>query len=314
MAVLGLSGDTGITIGTLFEAYCDVIQDQLTAKSTAQRRKWGNQRKRAIANLLSVIGDKPLADLKHADAIRYREWWMRRVLGDGIDAGTANKDIGMLSSMTGRLDEHFRLGLDRPFANLRLKGAKKNRREPFSDEWIAEQLLADDAFSSLNKEARMVVYVLINTGLRLSEVVNLQPPHILLDHKVPHVSVAAVGREIKTKDSEREMPLVGCSLEAMKKVPEGFPRYRDNEDSLSATLNKYMKQNGLKETPAHTIYSLRHSFQDSLTAVEPPDRVVADLMGHKYVRPKYGRGASLEQKRKWLLKIAYAAPASLKAL
>jgi hypothetical protein len=53
----------------------------------------------------------------------------------------------------------------------------------------------------------------------------------------------------------------------------------------------------------HTAYSLRHSFQDRLTAVDASDRVQADLMGHKFNRETYGKGASLEKKFEWLQKI-----------
>lgn len=38
---------------------------------------------------------------------------------------------------------------------------------------------------------------------------------------------------------------------------------------------------------------------------EAPDRVQADLMGHKFQRPAYGDGASLEQKRDRIMKIAH---------
>jgi len=49
-------------------------------------------------------------------------------------------------------------------------------------------------------------------------------------------------------------------------------------------------------TQQHTIYSLRHSFQDRLLPVNTPDRIQADLMGHKFNRPQYGEGATLAHK------------------
>lgn len=76
-------------------------------------------------------------------------------------------------------------------------------------------------------------------------------------------------------------------------------------------MNKVMGNNNLLPTPDHSLYSLRHTFEDRLTAVEAPGKVIASLMGHKWIRPKYGSGPSLEQKRDWLQKIAFKPPTQL---
>jgi hypothetical protein len=88
------------------------------------------------------------------------------------------------------------------------------------------------------------------------------------------------------------------------------PRYHDKGDSLSATINKYLRKNGLRPTPRHSVYSLRHNFQDRLLAAQLLDRVQADLMGHEFGRQKYGEGASLEQKIEALNRIKFRWPAS----
>ena len=105
--------------------------------------------------------------------------------------------------------------------------------------------------------------------------------------------------------------MVGAALAAMKKRPNGFPRYRDKSSNLSATLNKYLWENALRPTKDHTVYSLRHSFKDRLVAIEAPDSLIDSLMGHKTYKPKYGKGPSLELKAKYLQQIAFKAPASL---
>jgi hypothetical protein len=37
--------------------------------------------------------------------------------------------------------------------------------------------------------------------------------------------------------------------------------------------------------------------------VNTPDRIQADLMGHKFGRPRYGDGATLAHKLEWMQKI-----------
>lgn len=147
--------------------------------------------------------------------------------------------------------------------------------------------------------------VVADTGLRLSEVCNLLPERIHLAGKVPFVEIRADGRKLKTPDSERDIPLVGVALDALKRHPNGFPRYRDKSASLSAVVNKVLDQKGLLPTDKHSLYSLRHTFEDRLTAIETPEKVVSSLMGHKWIRPKYGVGPSLALKHKWLSRIAY---------
>jgi hypothetical protein len=64
-------------------------------------------------------------------------------------------------------------------------------------------------------------------------------------------------REIKTVSSIRRIPLVGVALEVMKKFPNGFPSYKENENNFSSAAGKYFRENKLFPTKKHVIYSLR---------------------------------------------------------
>jgi integrase len=165
--------------------------------------------------------------------------------------------------------------------------------------------------NDLNAEARGIIYVVAEIGLRPSEVCNLDRSTVRLEHAVPHVQVRPDGRQMKTDDSWRDIPLVGIALKVMRLHPDGFPRYRDKADSLSALVNKAFESRKLRPEPGQTFYSLRHTFEDRLTAVEAPEKVVASLMGHKWHRPRYGKGPSLELKHKWLKRIAFRSPATV---
>ena len=163
----------------------------------------------------------------------------------------------------------------------------------------------------MNEDARLVLYVMIETGLRPSEIVNLRENTISLGAPIPFIRVTADGRRLKTAHSEREIPLVGVALNALQLRPAGFPKYRDHSTGLSATVNKFLFENGLRPTKDHTLYSLRHSFKDRLVAAEAPDSLIDSLMGHKTYKPKYGKGPPLELKLKYLTQIAFATPHQL---
>ncbi len=75
-----------------------------------------------------------------------------------------------------------------------------------------------------------------------------------------------------------------------------------------AITNKVMRAAGLLPLPGQSAYSFRHCFEDRLTAVEAPEKLIAAMMGHKYQRPRYGSGPSLAQKQEWLKRIAFRSP------
>jgi integrase len=166
-------------------------------------------------------------------------------------------------------------------------------RKAFSNAWISDKFLAPGALDVLNGEARAILLGMINTGYRPSEGAGLTAAQIRLDANVPHISIEPGNRTLKTAASRRVIPLLGISLEAFRAFPNGFPRYADNP-SLSDTVNKYLRENGLLESEEHTLYGLRHAFEDRMLAAGIDERIRRDLMGHSLRRERYGEGASLE--------------------
>jgi integrase len=266
---------------------------------------------RAVENFVSVVDDKPVNELTVDDAIDYAEWCRDRVISENVAVKSANKDIGQLSRMLKDISIRRRLNIPDIFKGLRFRGETERSRMPYETAFIQDKLLATGALDGLNEDARYVLYVVAETGMRLSEVVNLQEDAIRLDAKIPYVKIQPDGRELKTDDSEREIPLAGIALAAMKLRRKGFPRYRDKSSSLSATVNKFLGVNGFRPTKDHSVYSLRHIFKDRLVAAQAPDSLIDSLMGHKTYKPKYGKGPSLELKLEFLEAIALRPPERL---
>jgi len=304
-ALLGTAKRPTFSLSHLFEQYEAATRDEVKDLSPDQLRIWRNGRIRAVEQFVKVVGDKPVNELSADDAIDYVEWWRSRVVEDAVIPKTANKDIGQLSRMLKEMSVRRRLNIPDIFKGLRLKGEVEKSRQPFDPAFIQSSILRPGALAGLNEEARFVLYVMIETGLRPSEIVNLHEETIRLDAPIPHVCIRGDGRRLKTEFSERELPLVGVALAALKKRPMGFPAYRDRASTLSATVNKFLTENNLRPTRDHTVYSLRHSFKDRLVAIEAPDSLIDSLMGHKTYKPKYGKGPSLELKLKYLSKIAF---------
>ncbi|MBZ9996594.1 tyrosine-type recombinase/integrase [Mesorhizobium sp. BH1-1-4] len=307
-ALLGGAKEPEITVNRALELFWEYATTESTrGASEDQIRRWKNPRIKAIRNFIGVVGDKVLAAITRDDMLDFRDWWSKRIENEDMSPGSANKDIGYVENTLRLVNEKKRLGLNLPFGKLTFKedDDEDSKRHPFSEKWIAEKLMAQDAMSGMNDEARDVVLAMVNTGMRPSEIVGLLPQHIHLDGPVPYVEIKAEGKKTKNKPSRRFVPLVGVSLAAMKRHPEGFPTYRF-KDRISDTANKFLRENGLLETEVHTLYGLRHAFEDRMLAAKIDERIRRDLMGHSLGgRQRYGDGAPLATVRKLLAKIAH---------
>ncbi len=295
-ALLGGLEQPSLTISQALEVYWKLAKDKTFGKSDDQIRKWRNPRIKAIKNLIGVIGDKQLSDIEPDDTLDFRDWLSSRIQDGEIIASSANKDITHMSAVLKTVNKKKRLGLDLPLSDLSFKNDDNDTRLPFSDKWIKERILADGALDGLNDEARCIVLLMINTGARPSELAGLRQEDIRLSHNIPHIAIEPYdGHQLKNKTAKRTIPVTGVSLEALRGFADGFPRYANSSASLSGVVNKYFRNNNLEETPEHTFYGLRHSFEDRMLQEPTMDeRIRRDLMGHSLGRQRYGQGATLD--------------------
>ena len=293
-AFMGAAKKPEAMLSAVLDAYWDVTKDKMRGKSDDQIRRMKNPRKKAFANIIAVIGDKPLTEITQDDLFDFRSWWWDKIEAEGLEPASGNKDFTHIASTLRLVDRAKRIGLLLNYTGMNFETGEKRTRKPFSRDWIASKILAPGALDGLNLEARCILLGMVNTGYRPSEAQGLLPEHIRLDASVPHISIEPVGRTLKTQASQRLIPLVGVSLEAFKLCPDGFPRYRGSPN-LSATVNKFMRENGLMQTPDHTFYGLQHSFEDRMLDADVDERVRRDVLGHALNRERYGEGASLEK-------------------
>lgn len=305
---------SGLLLSEMFDAYQVVKAGVLAKKSLGQLKRWKVAQQSALDGFLKAIGgDREMSKLSRADVLGYRQAWQDRALKGEVRISSANRWMRKVAAMFRAVNKFHQMELKDVFEGQKIEGGEDGKRISYDIEFVRDEFLAEGRFAALNPEARRITYLTIETGLRLSEACNLTKHDIVLNHPIPHLKIrgseeASGGfrRDVKTKSSVRNIPLVGVALKVMMLHPGGFPRYRDKADVVSALVNKTLVN--LKMRPGgrlQSLYSLRHTFMDRLIAVDCPSAVREDLMGHVHM---YGHGTELAHMLKWLQLIAFPAP------
>ncbi|CCF19074.1 Phage integrase family protein [Pseudorhizobium banfieldiae] len=316
-AVMGTVSAPAATVSDAFKVYEEEITPhQISGKSAGQRAKWLSVKKGSKDHFISVMGDMAMDEITRDDARRYYNHWLERIAPkEGRPTHTpdiGNRRLGDMRVLYREYYSHMKQE-DRvnPFEGLRFKDKAKRRRKrhPFTTEWITDKILKPGALAGLNDEARAILLIMMNVGARPSEICNLTADRIQLQSNIPYIKIEPDDdpedpREVKTETSIRVVPVTGIALEALRRFPKGFPRYRDKEGNFSAAINKYMVENHLRQSVKTTVYSFRHSFEDRMKNVKVDDEVRRILMGHAIDRPEYGEGGSLALKLEAMAAVA----------
>ena len=195
----------------------------------------------------------------------------------------------------------YGLDITNPFSKAYLPSIDNEIRESIPLEDIR---LIQTESKKEDDELRWLLLLLSDSGMRLSEALGLSKDDINLNSNLPHVKlIPHKWRRLKTRNSERCIPLIGASLWASKKILEhqnnsiyAFPRYTSvdncNANSASAALNKWLKS---KLTNDYVVHGLRHSFRDRLRAIECPSEIIDQLGGWslRSIGQGYGKGYKL---------------------
>lgn len=308
-ALLGGVDRPQITLGDVALRMPEFYPEELRDKNPKQKQVWHARWLRPVTKVIELIGRDPVLDqISRDDGISFRDALKDRVLEDDMKGESAQKDLQNLNLLWRKY--HLHLGIDSiaipssPFKGLG-DGMARLDEEGRKDEvpiHTLEGLVQTGALDFMNEELRDLVLVLVETGARQSEITDIAPDYIHLDEEIPYISIrrqkGEFARELKNKTSARDIPLVGVALEAMKRHPDGFPRYR-GKGTFSAAANKILREKEILPEGV-TIGGLRHSFDKRMDNANVKNEHVAQLMGHsrKKIRGRevYGNDVTLEQR------------------
>ena len=270
-------------------------------KRTAQRN---------VEYAINVAGDKAVDAYSTTDAAKLRDWLIER----GMGKATVKRVFSSVRAIVNlAISEQGLTGRNGFVGTYMPDSLRETERKPISLPAIRQ---IQNACYKHDDDIRWLVALISDTGMRLGEACGLAKSDIVLDADTPHVRLRPhPWRRLKTDGSERQIPLVGASLWAAKRlmtqnptVDIAFVRYcngqRTNANSASAALNKWLRT--LTTEPA-VIHGFRHSLRDRLRAVECPSDIVDQIGGWTTagVGQGYGSGFPQTVAEKWLRKITY---------
>jgi integrase len=308
-AVLGLIEQPKLSLADAFDRFWNYIQDEWMRVSHDQQRVKRNVYLKAMRNFETAVGVVPFHKVERRHAVEFRSWWVERLKAKGLKPYTGNREINSLRRLFTVNFDIDGQSMPNPFSGVRLKETAEVARIPLSTEQI-QALLQPEALASLHEDFQRLFRLLINTGMRPVEAIGLELADVNLDHEVPHVHVRKNSvRGLKTDHSERLLPLLGVSLCAAQELVDGGGWGKRLGKNMYATsiINRRFREGGLVTDPRQSLYSLRHWFQDQLTKRDVVDRAQAQLMGHKFQRPKYGYGKDLDELRDIVAEFAIGA-------
>ena len=302
-------GVTAVDIATIIESFkprASLLSEM--AEEYLSLRQIDQTPPRVALNIfISLAGDRDVGEYSREDA----KLFVRHLTLRGNKTATIRRRINSLSAILNYAYAELDLDKRNPFTRLiiRNEGDDVSKRGTFTNEQLKRGY---DKAVNTESQIKLIMPLLGETGCRLAEIVGLELTDIDLENELIYIRPNSI-RRLKTRNSERTLPLVGYAKIAMELAlakSDGkylFPRYvrsgNCNADYASAALNKWLK----KDFDGLTAHCLRHTFRDRLRAVECPLELIDQIGGWRSVSSigaGYGKGYSIEQLLKQIAKIS----------
>ena len=293
---LSASTSSSITLSEALELY-------LRLKGVGKDKVFHRGAERNMQSVIDVLGDRPVDEYASSDAASYRDYLLKK----GLTTNSVKRNFSTIRSIINLCIQEHGLDCKNAFSRVYLPDLDDSKkRKPIPIENIRQ--IQQDCREE-DDEARWLVALISDTGMRLSEAAGLHINDIILDDDIPYINLTPhPWRSLKTKGSQRQIPLVGASLWAAQRI-KNDPHH--TSPSLDTTplptqhqaINKWLKP---RVPEGCVIHSFRHSLRDRLRAVQCPSDMIDQIGGWSTagVGQAYGEGYGLDRKWEWLFKIS----------
>ena len=216
----------------------DALDLYLRLKGEGKDKAFIRTANRNIEYILKVLGNKSIRSYSSIDASKFRDWLMEQ----GMSLSTVKRVFSSVKAIINLTIQEHGLDINNPFSKTYMPEIEdKQYRESIPSQTIKH---IQSLCREYDDDLRWLIALLSDTGMRLGEGVGLLKSDMKLDCEIPHIKlIPHPWRRLKTKSSQRVIPLVNESLWASKRILE----HTDN--SLFA-LPRYTSLNGCKANSA----------------------------------------------------------------
>jgi len=273
----------------------DALAKYCALKGTDKGKLFFTVAHRNVGYVVECLGDRPLDAYFSSDAAKFRNWLIDR----SLSTSSIKRIFSTIRAVFNLTIQEQGLGCSNAFANTFLPSDERPKRAVISPEDIKR---VQKVCLEIADERRLLIALISDTGMRLSEALGLVWDDVKLNHQYPHIDLKPhPWRRLKTSSSKRLIPMVGASLEAVKVMHRQcdnsflFKSYANeggcNGNSCSATLNKWLR----RRISDAVIHSFRHSFRDRLRNAGVQSEMIDQLGGwsRQTVGQGYGQGYEL---------------------
>lgn len=267
--------------------------------------------------------DRALRSIRRQDVNEFVKWLLagkHNMDGKSITTTTVTRYLNCINAAVKRAIKENELDIKNQFSGVEIPNAGKDAQErmPFDLHQLKSLHRAVDKWVAVKgwDQPRCIITVLAETGCRLAEVTGLASADVHLHAETPYIDLKEYPwRSLKNESSIRRVPLTPRAIKALKAaqiVSKGskflFPQYTTDKqckiNSVSATLNKWIRTHGGIEESGLTCHSLRHSMKDRLRAVQCLESIHDQILGHttQGVGARYGQGYTLDVLAEWMNK------------
>ena len=253
----------------------EALQDYLQLKGVGKPKTFHQAAVRSAGVVIEIFGDKPCLDYRTTDAGLVRDTLIDR----GLNVASVRRSFNTIKAIFNLTIAEYGLEMRNPFASMFIPEGDSKKRLSIPIDTIFE---IQQSCYAIDDDMRWLIALISDTGMRLAEAAGLHIDDLCLKEDVPYVGITPhPWRSLKTKGSQRRVPLVGASLWAAQRIRANasscfaFPRYTDNDrcnaNSASNALNKWLKTIFRDDI---VIHGFRHAIRDRLRAVSCPSEIM----------------------------------------
>lgn len=299
-----LQGKEAFTLSDAKQVY---LKRRDALRKTPTTRKLINETDASFDLALDQIGDKEITKVKRREVAGVIESALR----DGLKTATIKKRLGLVRAAINDLIDEFEVRDEyNPFKGFKIPnlGDDREERSSLSREQVKRiRSLVDQSDSDTTN----IIGMLLDTGARIGEIAGLLRDDVALDAETPHIIIHRNPfRRLKTKASQRKVPLVGHALIAARRACANagssqwmFERYigedKVKNDNASAAVKK-----ALGRIECETAHWLRHTMNTRLKnkdiAKEKREEVQGWERSGASMADTYGDQTALRLMREWL--------------